>query len=385
MTSAPKSPKDSLSAVAAGGLALPGSTPPDFRTVATTLLIASVGGGLFAIAGAPLAWMLGAMFVTTGVAMAGLAKLGIYAWLRTTMIAVLGVMLGSAFTPELLSQMLGWWPDVLVLAVFIAFVTATGFLVFRYGAGYDTTTAYFSATPGGLSEMAIMGHELGADIRTISLIHATRILVVVATIPVYFRVVEGLEIPALPRNVGSLIDLGIYEAVMLSGCALLGVPLGRISRVPAGSLIGPMVLSAAVHLAGLSSGKPPAEIVAAAQVVVGASIGCRFAGLTLADARKIISAGLISGLLMVIAAALAAYSLSAFLDRPVEVLVLSFAPGGLAEMALIALILGIDTAFVSAMHVLRIAMVVIGAPVVFRLMGVESGKSDTIKSETIED
>lgn len=366
-------PRDSVAAVAAGGLALPGAPTPKLRTVATTLAIATVGGALFAIAGAPLAWMLGAMFVTTGVAMAGLAELGVYPWLRTTMIAVLGVMLGSAFTPDLLSQIPGWWPDVLALAVFIVVVTGIGFAVFRFGAGYDTTTAYFSATPGGLSEMVIMGHEMGADIRTISLIHATRILVVVATIPVYFRVVEGLEIPALPRDVGSLIDIPLYEAVVLSACALLGVPLGRVSRVPAGALIGPMVLSAAVHLAGWSSAKPPAEIVAAAQVVVGASIGCRFAGLTMGDARRIISAGLVSGILMVIAAALAAYGLSDLLGRPAEVLVLSFAPGGLAEMALIALILGIDTAFVSAMHVLRIAMVVIGAPIAFRL-----GKSSEI-------
>jgi membrane AbrB-like protein len=134
-----------------------------------------------------------------------------------------------------------------------------------------------------------------------------------------------------------------------------------------------MVLSAAVHLAGWSSAKPPAEIVAAAQVVVGASIGCRFAGLTLRDARRIISAGLVSGLLMVVAAALTAYGLADILGRPADVLALSFAPGGLAEMALIALILGIDTAFVSAMHVMRIAMVVIGAPLAFRL---KNGQKD---------
>ncbi|WP_422007844.1 AbrB family transcriptional regulator [Pyruvatibacter mobilis] len=364
---------DSMAAVAAGGLALPGSTPPAHKTVALTLTIATAGGALFAIAGAPLAWMLGAMFVTTGTAMAGLATLGVYAWLRTTMIAVLGVMLGSAFTPDLLAQIPGWWPDVLALGVFVALVTAIGFCVFHYGAGYDTTTAYFSATPGGLSEMAIMGHELGADIRTISLIHATRILVVVATIPVYFRVIEGLEIPALPRDVGSLINLDPGEGAILAACALLGVPIGKVSRVPAGALIGPMVLSAAVHLAGWSSAKPPAEIVAAAQVVVGASIGCRFAGLTLRDARRIISAGLVSGLLMVVAAALTAYGLADILGRPADVLALSFAPGGLAEMALIALILGIDTAFVSAMHVMRIAMVVIGAPLVFRLKNGQKG------------
>lgn len=356
-----------VAAFAAGGLALPGAETPALRTVAQTILIAAAGGAVFAAAGAPLAWMLGAMFVATGVAMWGRVRLGVYPWLRTTMIAVLGVMLGSAFTPALLAEIPGWWPAVLALALYVAALTAGGYAFFRHVGGYDPVTAYFSAPPGGLSEMAIMGHELGGDIRTISLVHATRILVVVATIPVYFRVIEGLEVPALPRDVGRLVDIPLAEAAILAACALFGVPLGKVSRVPAGALIGPMVLSAAVHLAGWSSAKPPAEVVAAAQVVVGASIGCRFFGLKLAEARRTVSLGAASGAIMVLLAAGAAYALAGLLGHPADVLALSFAPGGLAEMALIALILGIDTAFVSAMHVMRIAMVVIGAPAAYGL------------------
>jgi len=353
--------------LAAGGVAVPGAERPSLATVARTLAVAGIGGSAFALAGAPLAWMLGAMFVATGAAMSGRMRLGIYPWLRTAMIAVLGVMLGSAFTPALLAEIPGWWPAVSALAVYVAGLTAASYAFFRYVGGYDPVTAYFSAPPGGLTEMALMGQDLGADMRTISLIHATRILIVVATVPLYFRLVEGLEVPALPRDVGRLVDIPLAEATILAGCALLGVPLGTASRVPAGALIGPMALSAAVHLAGWSSAKPPAEIVAAAQVVVGASIGCRFAGLSLAEARRTVALGSVSGALMVLLATATAYMLAGALARPADVLALSFAPGGLAEMALIALILGIDTAFVSAMHVLRIAMVVIGVPLVFGL------------------
>lgn len=360
--------REGVDAFASGGLAMPGAAPPPLSTVIKTLIVATAGGSVFAVAGAPLAWMLGAMFVSTGIAMSGRMQLGVFPWLRTAMIAVLGVMLGSAFTPDLLTAMLGWWPAIVALALYVAALTALSFAFFRIVGGYDPVTSYFSATPGGLSEMAIMGHDLGADIRTISLVHATRILVVVATIPVYFRVVEGLEIPALPRDVGTLLELGLTEGAILLACAVIGVPLGIVSRIPAGALIGPMVLSAAVHLAGFSSAKPPAEVVAAAQVVVGASIGSRFAGLKMSEARRIVSLGLGSGLLMVAAAAGAAYGLTDILGHPADVLALSFAPGGLAEMALIALILGIDTAFVSTLHVMRIAMVVIGAPLVFRLV-----------------
>jgi len=56
---------------------------------------------------------------------------------------------------------------------------------------------------------------------------------------------------------------------------------------------------------------------------------------------------------------------------PFAPIVLAFAPGGLAEMSLIALALGIETAFVATHHVARIAMIVIAAPLVFRKAGIK--------------
>jgi uncharacterized membrane protein AbrB (regulator of aidB expression) len=63
---------------------------------------------------------------------------------------------------------------------------------------------------------------------------------------------------------------------------------------------------------------------------------------------------------------LAALVLAPLTGIPKAPIVLAFAPGGLAEMSVIALSLGIETAFVATHHVARIAMIVIGAPIVFR-------------------
>ncbi|NIP89216.1 MAG: AbrB family transcriptional regulator, partial [Gammaproteobacteria bacterium] len=52
-----------------------------------------------------------------------------------------------------------------------------------------------------------------------------------------------------------------------------------VLRLPSPTLTGPMVLSAAVHLGALTASRPPTELIIAAQLVVGASIGCRFAGI----------------------------------------------------------------------------------------------------------
>ena len=47
---------------------------------------------------------------------------------------------------------------------------------------------------------------------------------------------------------------------------------------------------------------------------------------------------------------------------------LAFAPGGVAEMTLISLALGIDVAFVSTHHLVRVVFMVIVAPLIFHFI-----------------
>ncbi len=44
-------------------------------------------------------------------------------------------------------------------------------------------------------------------------------------------------------------------------------------------MLGPIVLSGAAHVAGLTQAVPPGWMIAAAQVVIGTSLGVRFAGM----------------------------------------------------------------------------------------------------------
>ena len=51
---------------------------------------------------------------------------------------------------------------------------------------------------------------------------------------------------------------------------------------------------------------------------------------------------------------------------PIPTLVLAYAPGGLAEMSLIALALSLDAAFVATHHLVRVFLIVVLAPAFFR-------------------
>jgi hypothetical protein len=335
------------------------------RDTALTLLIGAVGGALAAWIGLPLAWMIGAMLATTAAAMAG-GRIVVQRQLRALMVTVLGVMLGSAFHPEILRRLGDWLGGIALLAAYIPVVTAIVYLYFRRFTTFGRTTAYFSAMPGGLNEMIIVGEAMGGEGRAIALVHATRILVVVMTIPFYFRFVERLGVPAAPPGAG-LGALPLADAALLTLCGVLGWSLARLLRVPAAQLVGPMMLSAAMHLGGLTASRPPAELVAVAQIVVGSAIGGRFAGLRLVEVSRILLVAVGAALLMLVLTVAATALLGDALGTSRAGLALALAPGGLAEMSLVALALGVDTAFVATMHVLRIAIIVILAPAAFRL------------------
>src|SRR5262249_59729082 len=70
-------------------------------------------------------------------------------------------------------------------------------------------------------------------------------------------------------------------------------------RLPASFMMGPMIMSAIAHLAGFTNSKPPGELVAAAQIVMGAGIGCRFVGAALDQLHKEVGASVGAAVLLI--------------------------------------------------------------------------------------
>jgi len=338
----------------------------DAGRVARTLLVGGTGGAVFFAFNLPLAWMLGAMVFTTVASLSG-APMKLQPTLRGAFITIIGVFLGSAFTPEILDQVARWPVSMAGLVLYVLVVTGVLYAYFRRVQGFDPVTAYFSATPGGLSEMVIAGGAMGGDDRRIALVHAARVLLVVMVIPFGFRYVEG-EAAATAGKGLALADAELAELGVLLACAVVGPFLGRLLRLPAYRMVGPMLASAAVHITGLSHSPPPWELVALAQVVVGAAVGARFAGVPVKQVVGTLTASVGSTILMLLTTLAFALAVDRMTGLGLEPLILAYSPGGLAEMSLIALALGIEVAFVATHHVLRIALIVLSAPLTFRLI-----------------
>ena len=331
--------------------------------VMLTLGLGSAGGWAFSLMRLPLAWMLGAMVVTTLLALGGV-RLYIPHWLRVVMTMVLGVLLGSAFTPALLEQMQRWPLTLLGLAVYCAVATGAGWLYFRRVAGLDPVTAYFAAAPGGFNEMIMVGGEMGGDERSIALAHAARVLFVVMAVPLWLRLNGELG------GGGGLAGVGFdtvtaSDLLLMLACAVGGYGVARLLRLPAARLVGPMLASGAVHVAGISESSPPDVLVGGAQLVIGASVGARFSGVSWQSAGRLMTASLGATMLLLVVTAATVAVLAPLLGFGRTAMLLAFSPGGLAEMSLMALSLGVEVAFVASHHVARILFIVLLAPPLF--------------------
>ena len=324
------------------------------------LVIGGLGGWLFAWAQLPLPWMLGSM---SAVMLAALlhAPIGAPSFVRTPMTAVIGVLLGANFKPEALGHMVSWVAPLSGLVLFSITCAAAGTFYFIKVARTDAVTAYFAGMPGGLIDMVVQGEERGGDARFIALVHAARIFLIVMSLPFLVQWLTGTDLGQRPAFGPSIAEARATDWLWLFGAAAVGWWLGRRLHLPAAPLIGPMLVSGGVHLAGLTSFVPAREVVIAAQLVIGTIIGCRFLGLKAgAILRMLALSGGYTAVLVAITLAFA-YLVSLMTTQETIPVLLAYSPGGLAEMSLVALSLQVEVAFVATHHIVRVLIVMLGA------------------------
>jgi membrane AbrB-like protein len=280
---------------------------------------------------------------------------------------ILGVAVGASITPQVLAGVPDIAASLLFVPLFIAVIAMVGYPLFRRVFGFDHATAWYGAMPGGLQDMLVFGQEAGGDIRALSLIHATRVLVIVTVAPLIMTAFWSVDLSLPPgepmRSVSGL------ELLLMMGCGFFGWKLAERARLFGASILGPMILTMALSLSGLIQHRPPAEMIQLAQYFIGIAVGSKYAGITLRELRLHVAAGLVYSLILaLISLAFIEIIMRMRLASGLDAF-LAFLPGGQAEMIVIAIIAGADLAYVVSHHLLRIVLVIVLAPIVARIFG----------------
>jgi uncharacterized protein len=315
--------------------------------MAGTLAAGLAGGFAARSAHLPLPWLLGALFTTTALSLAG-APVRLIPWGRPAGTVVVGASTGLQFTATVVAKLVTLLPLIIATAFVSTLVGAVGGLLYMRLTGVDRTTAFFATVPGGVIETTTLAPLYGGQLEPIMVAQTTRVALIVVFAPQRRAepAARGAGAPMVAgarahRGVGDRSAAAIAHALpqcLADGAAVhrgRGQPPRLARRAPArypdhrGSG-GDRQRARCPVQARISH--PP--VPAAAGVVRGGAVR-----------------GGIDGVFGAAVAWLAGYS--------VPTMVLAVAPAGIAEMVLTGKVLGLDSTMIAGFQLMRILIVLV--------------------------
>jgi uncharacterized protein len=281
--------------------------------------------------------------------------------------AVTGVTLGTFLhTPTLTELGTRWIAVILVTLATLAVTIGAGLLLAR-AARMDARTASLGMVAGGASGIVAMAGDLGADDRMVAFMQYLRVLVITLLTPLLVPLlfgVHGDRGPAEPPLIGDAAGWALTV-----GVSAVGIWIGPRLRLPAPALFGPLLITAALSLAGaLGDTQVPPLLREVAFALIGLRIGLGFDRAIVREIARVawLVAGAIAGMLV------ACFLLGWLLELTVGVSLLdgylATTPGGFYAVLPIAYGSGADTTFVLAVQALRLFGMVLAAPALVRLL-----------------
>jgi uncharacterized protein len=334
------------------------------RPFLLTLLLGLIAALVSDKLNTPLPWMIGPLFATAALRMAG-ADLRSSIRVREAGQWAIGTALGLYFTPPVLKVLASYTGFIGIGILFALLLGAFCGWVLHRLSGIDRTTAFFAMAIGGASEMANQGERHGARVDRVAAAHSLRIMMVVAIIPFCFKFsgVHGVDIYVPGARVvhyGGLALLVLITSLTAMGLKRLDTPNAWV--------IGPLLAAIVLTATGMHLSALPEWTVHLGQLFIGISLGTRFTPEFLHTAPRYLASVAFASAIAIVLAAGFGLGLAAASGIFPATAILATAPGGIAEMSLTAKTLQIGVPIVTAFHVARMAALVLLIGPLFRLV-----------------
>ena len=313
----------------------------------------------------PLAWFLGPMLATSIASLMGL-KIIMPKLVLSSILILLGLYIGNYIDKNLFSQIHQWaWTSLIMLVYIIISVLIVSKYLQKFS-NYGKKTSIFSAAPGALGPLMILAEDEKTDLSQVATSHLIRLIIIITVFPFVVNSFYSGESIAIPEEV--INNQNFFQLILLILTSLLVIYLFNKLKVPAAILSGTLIASGFLQIADIATYKFSTNIIDYCLLILGASVGCRFADKSFNEIAKNALHSFIATFLLVLLGLLAAFVASLIIDKNFFTLILSYSPGGIYEVAVIAIFFNLDPEFVSFHHIIRLLMILFIVPIMLKII-----------------
>ena len=313
----------------------------------------------------PLAWMIGPMIAVSVAALNGF-KIFMPRLALSSILIVLGLHIGNYIDQNLLNQMVNWiWTTIIMFGYIIVSILIVSKYLQKFS-GYKQKTSIFSAAPGALGPLLILAEYEKSDLSQVATAHLIRLIIIITLFP--FIIVSLSDSDILEIQKFDYMAQNHWDLVILIIASIIFIFFFDKAKVPAALLSGTLVASGILQIFDIASYKLPDASINFCLLILGASVGCRFANKTVKEVANNSFHGLVATILLVLLGLVAAFIATFFVDNNFLTLVLSFCPGGIYEVAVIAIAFDLEPDFVAFHHIIRLLFILFIVPVAIRLI-----------------
>ena len=313
----------------------------------------------------PLAWFLGPMIITSIAALSGI-KIIMPKIVLSFILIILGLHIGNYIDQNLFNQMFDWiWTSLIMLIYIIICILFVAKYLQKF-ANYSDKASIFSAAPGALGPLMILAENEKTDLSQVATSHLIRLIIIITIIPLI--IVNNTDNNVLLNDDFNYLAQNHLNLILLIIASLFFIFVFEKIKIPAALLSGTLFASGLLQITDVATYKLPDETINFCLLILGSSVGCRFAEKTIKEIANNSLHSIVATVILVALGLLAAYIATFFVDTNILTLILSFSPGGIYEVAVIAIAFDLDPDFVAFHHIIRLLFILFTVPLFLRFL-----------------
>ncbi len=293
----------------------------------------------------------------------------------------LGVMIGGKFSGDIFASLKKIARPALFISLWALGITfLAGFFIYHFSQ-LDLETSILCASIGGLPEMTILALATGADPVVVVIFHVFRIITTILLFPIIFKILAGRENSSrnnkfpianqVKKDPGNKSPLLIIVLRALGTFTVAGAAgyLAILLNVPAGGLVGSLLITIIAQLLNLPLYIPPPNLLNWLLVGVGIMVTNYIEPATMATlaSGELVLPIIISLILTISSSLIMALLISKYTDLKFQPALLASAPSGFTIMTGLAFQTNNDPLKVSMLHLCRLLTLKLTIPFLFML------------------